>query len=214
MKWINNNSRTIRLLSVCAVLLAFSGCYKWDMMDQAKQKPLSESPMFKDGRSSRLPVEGTVARGQLNDDEQFYTGKLKGSFATTFPFPVTQQILDLGEERFNIYCSVCHDKTGSGKGIVVQRGFNPPTSFHIPRLRDESPGYFFDVMTNGYRTMPAYAFQVSPKERWAIAAYIRALQLSQNVPAKVLTSEEREELDKPQSRGESKDSGEESGHAR
>jgi mono/diheme cytochrome c family protein len=178
-----------RLWIVVSVL--FTGCYSRDMVDQAKQKPLSASPMFRDGRSSRLPVEGTVARGQLFEDTHLYTGKVNGKLVTNYPFPVTDKTLEIGQEKFNVFCAPCHDRTGSGRGMIVQRGYGPPPSYHIDRLRESPEGYFFDVITNGYRTMPAYAAQIKPKERWAIVAYVRALQLSQRTPVKDLSTEER-----------------------
>lgn len=146
---------------------------------QPRYNPMESSTFFDDGRSERPVVPGTVARGQLRTDEAFYTGKLNGVEVNTFPFPITREVLDRGQERYNIYCTPCHDRVGDGKGMIVQRGFPPPPSYHIDRLRQAPVGHFFSVMTNGYGTMYSYASRVSPKDRWAIAAYIRALQLSQ-----------------------------------
>jgi mono/diheme cytochrome c family protein len=150
------------------------------MVDQQKLKPLAEENFFADGRGSRVPPVHTVARGQLRDDQQFYTGKVGDQLAATFPTPVTREMLTRGQERFDIYCAVCHGRTGEGNGMIVQRGFPQPPSFHEQRLRDAPVGHFVDVITNGYGVMYPYASRVSAEDRWAIAAYIRALQLSQH----------------------------------
>ncbi|MFY9530622.1 MAG: cytochrome c [Candidatus Acidiferrales bacterium] len=168
------------LLGLCAgVALLISGC-RLDMHAQPKYKPYAPSTFFDDGRSERPVVPGTVARGQLRTDELLYTGKVNGVLADTFPFPITQKDLERGRERYNIYCSPCHDYTGSGRGMIVQRGLPPPPSYHIDRLRTAPAGYFFDVMTNGLGRMYSYSTRVLPEDRWRIAAYIRALQLSQH----------------------------------
>jgi mono/diheme cytochrome c family protein len=150
------------------------------MVDQQKIKPLAENGFFADERGSRAPPPHTVARGQLREDEQFFTGKIGNELAATLPMPVTHTMLERGRERFDIYCAVCHGPAGDGNGIIVQRGFPQPPSFHEQRLRDAPVGHFFDVMTNGYGVMYSYASRVTPEDRWAIAAYIRALQLSQH----------------------------------
>ena len=155
------------------------GCRK-GMVDQQYLRPLAEDDFFADGRGSRLPPAHTVARNQLHDDEQFYTGKIGNELAATFPVPVTRQLLDRGRERFDIDCAVCHSRIGDGNGMIVQRGFPRPPSLHEQRLRDAPVGHFFDVITNGYGVMYSYASRVSPEDRWAIAAYIRALQLSEH----------------------------------
>jgi hypothetical protein len=156
----------------------FSAC-RLDMHVQPKYKPYEQSSFFSDGRSERPIVPGTVARGHLHTDELLYTGKINGVPTDTFPFPITPQDLERGRARYNIYCTPCHDYTGSGRGMIVQRGFPPPPSYHIERLRRAPVGHFFDVMTSGYGTMYSYADRVSVDDRWRIAAYIRALQLSQ-----------------------------------
>jgi len=150
------------------------------MADQPRYEPLQKSDFFDDQRTARPIVEGTVARGHLNADEQLYTGKADGEPAKTFPFPIDRQVLQRGEERFNIFCAPCHDRVGDGQGMIVRRGFRPPPSFHIDRLREAPPGHFFDVISHGFGSMPDYAAQISVRDRWAIVAYIRALQLSQN----------------------------------
>jgi len=149
------------------------------MHDQPKFVPLRPTDIFGDGRSERPLVEGTVARGQLNDDVAFYTGKgPDGKPVDEFPFPVTHDVLERGRDRFNIYCTPCHDQSGEGNGMIVKRGFRHPPSYHIERLRRVPNGYLFDVMTSGFGAMQDYAAQISASDRWAIVAYIRALQLS------------------------------------
>lgn len=162
---------------VGAVLLA--GC-RQDMHNQPKYRGMRPSTFFADGSSARPLVEGTVARGTLQTDAAFFTGRNGQSLVTELPFPVDAQVLDRGEERFNIYCAPCHDRTGGGRGMVVQRGYRQPPSLHIDRLRAIEVGYFFDVMTNGFGAMPDYRVQISARDRWNVAAYIRALQLSQH----------------------------------
>jgi len=148
---------------------------------QPRQNPLSRSDFYPDQRSARPPVEGTVARGQLHEDTYFYTGKIGNNPGDVMPFPVTKEVMDRGRERYNVYCSPCHSMLGDGNGIVPSRGFSrKPPSYHSDRLMKVPLGYFFDVMTNGYGIMQDYSAQVSPRDRWCIAAYIRALQLSQN----------------------------------
>ncbi len=150
------------------------------MHDQPKYIPLRESTFFSDARSARPVIEGTVARGQLHDDELMYTGKVGGEDATLFPMRVDERVMTRGQERFNIYCSPCHGRTGQGDGMVVRRGYRRPPSFHQDRLRAAPAGHFFDVMTNGFGAMPDYAAQIKVEDRWAIIAYIRALQLSEH----------------------------------
>jgi mono/diheme cytochrome c family protein len=166
-------------LIVVFVAVAGSAC-RQDMHDQPKYVPLRQSTFFNDARSARPLVEGTVARGQLHDDELMYTGKVKGEDATVFPMAVDAAVMARGQQRFNIYCSPCHGRTGLGDGMVVRRGYRRPPSLHQDRLRTAPVGHFFDVMTNGFGAMPDYAAQVKVEDRWAIAAYIRALQLSEH----------------------------------
>ena len=178
MKSPNSVRRGLLAGLACGLVLA-AGC-RQDMHNQPKYKPLRASAFFDDRSSARPLVEGTVARGLLDEDEAFFTGRENGQLVKEMPFPVDQAVLDRGQERFNIYCAPCHDQTGSGRGMVVQRGYRQPPSFHIDRLRQVEIGHFFDVMTNGFGAMPDYRAQVSPRDRWNIAAYIRALQLSQH----------------------------------
>jgi len=174
--------RTLCLLPPVFCLLWVTGC-RQDMHNQPKYKPLRESAFFRDTSSARPLIEGTVARGMLQDDEALYTGKLAGATVKDLPFAVAAQDLDRGQERFNIYCTPCHDATGNGRGMVVQRGYRQPPSFHIDRLRTADAGYMFDVITNGFGAMPDYKAQVDARDRWLIVAYIRALQLSQSATA-------------------------------
>jgi hypothetical protein len=148
------------------------------MSDQPKRGPLQASSFFADGRSSRSPVAGTVAQGGLQLDDHLYRGLVRGEYATIFPQAVSWEILERGRGRFDIFCSPCHDRTGSGRGAIVERGYRAPPSFHIDRLRQAPPGYLFDVISRGLGAMPDYAQQVSAQDRWAILAYLRALQLS------------------------------------
>ena len=178
-----------------ALVSLLAGC-RQDMHNQPKYTPLRSSDFFADGRSARAPVPGTVARGQLREDTVFYTGKVGNQFAVQFPMPVTLALMERGQERYNIYCTPCHARTGNGFGLVVQRGFRRPVSFHDPRLRAAPPGYFFDAMTRGFGAMSDYAAQLSPQDRWAIAAYIRALQFSQHATLEDLPPVQREQLRK------------------
>ena len=171
----------VAILSVCVIGAA--AC-RQDMHNQPKYRGLRPSTFFTDGSSARPLVEGTVARGTLQEDEAFFTGKVDKATVKEFPFPIDESVLNRGEERYNIYCSPCHDKTGGGNGMVIQRGFKrQPPSYHLERLRQADVGYFFDVITNGFGAMPDYRAQIAPRDRWAIVAYIRALQYSQNAPA-------------------------------
>jgi hypothetical protein len=171
--------RLLALASLAAAALLLAGC-RLDMHVQPKYLPYEPTDFFADGRSERQPVPGTVARGQLRLDELMFTGRENGVVADKFPFPITKADLDRGRERYNVYCTPCHDYTGSGRGMIVQRGFPQPPSYHIQRLRDAPAGHFFEVITNGFGAMYSYAARVEPADRWRIAAYIRVLQLSRN----------------------------------
>ena len=164
------------------------------MHDQPRFETLEASTFFEDGQSARPLTAGTVARGHLRRDEHFYAGKSDGVLADTFPFPVNREVLARGRERFDIFCSPCHGRVGTGRGIVVRRGFRSPPSFHIPRLREAPAGHFFDAITNGFGGMASYASRISPEDRWAIVAYVRALQLSQNATLAEVPAEERSKL--------------------
>jgi hypothetical protein len=173
-------SATAALLG-CVVL---AGCgVRLDMHIQPKMKPLRESDFYADKRGSRPLLPNTVARGELREDTYYYTGMVNGREGDVMPFPVTAEVLQRGQERFNIYCTPCHSKTGDGNGMIVQRGYKRPPSYLDPKLLNAPIGHFYDVISHGYGVMPDYSVQVDPHDRWAIAAYIRALQLSQHAPA-------------------------------
>jgi mono/diheme cytochrome c family protein len=170
------------------------------MHDQPKYIPLRESTFFADGRSERMPVANTVARGTLHEDTHFYQGRLNGQLVDTFPLPVDAAMMQRGRERFNVFCAPCHGRTAKGDGMVVRRGFRAPSSFHIARLREAPVGYFFDVITRGFGAMQDYSAQVPPADRWAIVAYIRALQLSQNATVADVPVDKRAVLNAPPAR--------------
>jgi cytochrome c553 len=170
-----------------------SGCRK-GMVNQQHLKPLAEETFFRDGSGARPIPPHTIARGHLNEDQQFFEGKSGGQLATTFPAFVTRKMIEHGRESFDVYCAVCHGKTGEGDGMIVQRGFPAPPSLHEERLRKAPVGHFFDVITNGYGIMYPYASRVKTEERWAIIAYIRALQLSQHATLDDADSVNRQQL--------------------
>jgi len=159
--------------------LTLAGC-RQDMHDQPKFIPQRGTQFFADGRSVRPQVENTVARGQLRENSYFYTGMMNGKEGDAMPFPVSQQVLERGQERFNVYCTPCHSRVGNGEGMIVMRGYRPAGNFHTARMMSAPLGHFFYVMTNGYGAMPEYASQIPTQDRWAIVAYIKALQLSQH----------------------------------
>ena len=192
-KWLGLTALTLALITL-------AGC-RQDMHNQPKYKPLRESDFFADGRSARPLPEGTVARGDLEQDSYYYTGKVNGQPGNELPMPVTKEVLDRGEERYNIYCSPCHSKVGDGNGMIVQRGFKQPPSYHIERLEKAPLGYFFDVMTNGFGVMPPYAAQIPERDRWCIVAYIRALQLSQHATSADVPAGKKVPSEPPEFRG-------------
>jgi cytochrome c553 len=163
-----------------ALILLGQGCRPADMYDQPKGKPLGGSSFFEDGSEARLPVEHTIPRGHLREDEWFFEGLVDGKLVKSFPVEVTEDFIRRGRERYDIYCAVCHGATGEGNGMIVQRGFPAPPSFHVERLREAPAGHFYHVITHGYGVMYSYADRVVPMDRWAIAAYIQALQLSRS----------------------------------
>jgi mono/diheme cytochrome c family protein len=190
-KWLSAR-RCVLLLSAICYLLSLSAC-RQKMANQPRYDPLEPSDFFADGMSARPRIAGTVARGDLAIDPVVASGKMNGQDIDGFPMAVTPQMLNRGEERFNIFCSECHGRTGDGNGMIPSRGYRHPPSFHTELLRNAKTGHFFDVMTNGFGAMPSYANQVPVADRWAIVAYIRALQISQNatindVPADKQTS--------------------------
>ena len=188
-----------RALAVAGLLLAGSllaGC-RQDMHDTPRYEALEESDFFADKRAMRPIPEGAVARGNLREDDVYYSGKVNGEVVHEFPASITVDaaLLDRGQQRYNIYCAPCHSPLGDGNGTIVQRGYKRPASYHDPRLRNMGIGYFYDVITNGFGQMPDYSAQVAPADRWAIAAYIRALQLSQNATMADVPAAHRGELE-------------------
>lgn len=204
---MSKSKRTTQLLILLLLLLTAAGCRR-DMQDQPKIKPLRGTTFFRDGLGSRQPIQGTIPRGYLRSDTELFTGKrtgAQGATATpapqqttgaagsqtntypddidTFPLPVTSEVVQRGRERYDIFCSVCHGMTGNGDGMIVRRGFRRAASFNDDRLRQAPVGHFFDAITNGWGAMPSYAAQIPVQDRWAIVAYIRALQVSQQNPA-------------------------------
>jgi mono/diheme cytochrome c family protein len=178
----DNRTRILRGLLVFAALGA-AGC-RTDMYDQPRYTPLRPSAFFADGRSARPLPEGTVARGRLGEDVAFETGRgPNGQFVAEFPMPVTREMLERGRERYDIFCAVCHDRLGNGLGMIVRRGYRRPPSFHIDRLREAEPGHMYDVIANGFGAMPDYRSEIPAADRWAIVAYLRVLQRSQQAGA-------------------------------
>ncbi|MBT7863434.1 MAG: cytochrome c, partial [Gemmatimonadetes bacterium] len=173
---------------------ALAGCdLRQRMYDQEKYEAHEATSFFKDGLTSRPPIEGTIARGGLRLDAHLFEGKVNGELATTLPAAIQfdRELLERGQQRYDIYCSPCHDRSGSGNGIVVQRGLKQPPSFHQDRLRDAAIGYYYDVITNGFGSMFSYASRIQVNDRWAVAAYIRALQLSQEAAYDELPAEDQ-----------------------
>jgi mono/diheme cytochrome c family protein len=165
-----------------------------DMHDQPKYEPLEASNFFDNGAASRPLVEGTVARGQLREDAAFYSGQAGGVAVAKNPLPIDAGLLDRGQERYDIFCSPCHDRAGNGNGIVIQRGYRQPPALHIDRLRDAPDGQLYHVITNGFGAMPDYRAQIPVRDRWAIVAYVRALQLSQRAPLSDVPEAERSKI--------------------
>ena len=182
------------MVACAALALLVAGC-RQKMTDQPRYEAYEGSSFFADGRSMRPPVEGAIARGALDLTGVHGTGKQDGKFVAEIPIEVERATVLRGRERFNIYCAPCHDQTGSGRGMIVLRGYPPPPSFHTQALRQAPAGQLFDVITNGYRQMPDYAAQVPVDDRWAIVAYIRALQLSQHATLDDVPADQRAKLE-------------------
>ena len=182
------------LSSMCVAALLLAGC-RQDMHDQPRYKPFAASDLFGDGRSARPQVEDTVARGYMRTDQARFTGKIDGKDVDVFPFAITREDLQRGQERFNIYCSPCHSRVGDGNGMVVRRGYRQAANYHSDKLMKAPVGHFFDVMTNGFGAMPSYASRVAPDDRWRIAAYIRVLQLSENATLNDVPADKRAEVE-------------------
>ena len=181
------------LTTIVAIFVMMAAC-RQEMADQPRYDPLEASKFFPDGQSARPLVEGTVARGQLKEDEQFFNGGTDTVVATEFPLPVTIEVLQRGQERYEIYCTPCHDRTGSGNGMIVRRGYSRPPSLHNAILNKRPVGHLFRVISLGMGAMPAYGVQITAQDRWAIIAYIKALQLSQNAKLDDVPSTQRDQL--------------------
>ena len=181
---------TLALLASTAIL---AGC-RQDMHDAPRYEAFEATSGSPDNRSERTPPAGTVARGWLRDDEALYTGKINGQTVDQFPFAIGREDLTRGQQRFNIYCTPCHGRLGDGQGMVVQRGLRQAASYHQDRLRQEKPGYFYDVITNGFGAMPDYAAQIETDDRWRIVAYIRVLQRSQHATLEDVPPDKRAQL--------------------
>ncbi len=180
--------------AVAGLLVAgLAGC-RQDMHNQPKFEPFEQNVLFEDQRASRPLVAGVVPRGHLDEDQALYQGVGANGPVAINPLGTSLEVIERGQGRYNIYCTPCHDRTGSGEGMIVQRGYKQPPSFHDPRLRAVPDGYLFQVIANGFASMPAYRAQVPPKDRWAIVAYIRALQLSQYAAVADLSAADRAAL--------------------
>jgi mono/diheme cytochrome c family protein len=212
----------VRLVFGVLLLVIHAGCDRLDMYDQPRYEPLEESDFFNDGLSARPLVPGTIPRGGLRDDDAYFTGKEAGRLVSEFPAAVyratydrdpqqfgkafdevepaelRRALMQRGRERFDIHCSVCHGRTGEGDGMIVRRGFRRPPSYHTDRLRQAPAGHFYDVMTNGFGAMASYASRIDVADRWAIVAYIRVLQLTQNADLEDVPAAQRKNLDLPQ----------------
>lgn len=187
-----------KVLFAAAAAIMLAGCSRLDMQDQPKYKPQRPSDFFADGRSGRPELDGTIARGELHEDTAYYNGKdAAGKDIDAFPVAVDKAFIERGKQRYDIYCTPCHGRLGNGMGMIVQRGFKQPPSYHIDRLRNAPVGHLYDVIANGYGAMLNYAQQIQVRDRWAIVAYIRALQYSQNANVNDLPQEARAKLPQP-----------------
>jgi mono/diheme cytochrome c family protein len=190
--------KALPVFAFTGLALLTAGCSRLDMQDQPKFKAQGTNDFFIDARDGRPELEGTIARGQLNEDAAFYEGKdATGKDVDAFPIAVDKTVIERGHQRYDIYCSPCHGRLGNGMGMIVQRGFKQPPSYHIERLRNAPVGHFYDVITNGYGAMLNYSQQIQVRDRWAIIAYIRVLQYSQNANANDLSTEARAQLPPP-----------------
>jgi len=176
------------------LLLLLGTCGCTDMYDGQKIKPLEESPFFDNRLSARPLVEGTVPRGELRLDDHLHAGKVDGRLVATFPFSISKEVMVRGRERYQTFCSPCHGRLGDGTGMIVQRGFPKPNSFHSDSLRLKPVGYFYDVILSGFGRMYSYAPSIRVEDRWAMVAYVRALQYSRMTPVADLTELERSRL--------------------
>jgi mono/diheme cytochrome c family protein len=186
-----------RIVALAALALLLAGACRQKMANQARYDPLEASDFFADGMASRPRLANTVARGELSNDPYYDTGLVNGQPGDGFPFPVTEAVMDRGQERFDIYCSECHGRLGDGNGMIPSRGYRRPPSFHTLTLRTAKTGHFFDVMTNGFGAMPPYRTMIPAQDRWAIVAYIRALQFAQNATMNDVPLSDRARVDAP-----------------
>jgi len=193
----HRGSRALLALATVMLTLAGVGCYQQQMGNQERYDPLEQSELYPNQMASRPLVEGTVPRGHLREDTHMYQGRVNGELAATLPVAVDMELLQRGEERYNIFCAPCHDRSGSGNGMVVQRGYQRAASMHVDRLRESPDGYFFDVITNGFGAMPNYASQIPVRDRWAIVSWVRVLQFSQHADTALLSPEDLERLGPP-----------------
>jgi mono/diheme cytochrome c family protein len=193
---VSSGISCVRAALLLTATVALAAC-RQDMHDAPRYEALEASPFFASGGSARNLVANTVARGFLREDELLNTGKVNGQLVNLFPMPVTAEVMARGQERFNVFCAPCHGRTGEGNGMIVQRGFRRPPSYHEQRLKDAPAGYFYDVMTNGFGAMQDYSAQVPVADRWAIAAYIRALQLSHSATVADVPADRSADLDRP-----------------
>lgn len=221
---MSRNNRTALLILLSMAILGGAAC-RYDMQDQPRYKAYKKSDFFADKRASRDFPEGTVARGQLRENKAFYTGQvdnpdpnavgqtttdasgntLMTSFPNAideFPIPVSKALVDRGQDRYNIYCIVCHGPVGAGDGMIVRRGFSKPPTYHDDRLRNAPVGHFYDVISNGWGKMNGYSYTIQPADRWAIVAYIRALQVSQNPDAAVTRATGQSNVTTPPNQGD------------
>ncbi|MEJ5251728.1 MAG: cytochrome c [Chthonomonadetes bacterium] len=198
--------RLLALIIATAAVMSLAGCHT-DMWHQPKLKAQSANNFFADGKTDRPLVTNSVPVGYLRDNEAFYTGKVANKPVAQLPVPLTRELLQRGQERYNVFCSPCHGKVGDGQGMIAQRGLalrRPPATFHTDRLRGMPVGYFYDVITNGFGVMYSYASRIPPEDRWAIAAYVRVLQLSQYAKTNELTPEDLRKLQESTTNTESK----------
>jgi mono/diheme cytochrome c family protein len=192
--WQAGAPRAVGVAACLLATLALAGC-RQDMHQAPRYDPLERSEFFADQRSARPMIPGTVARGFLREDARYYTGRDGNVFVQRMPLEATLELVQRGQERYNVFCAPCHARTGEGDGPIVQRGMKQPPSFHSERLRQQPDGYFYDVITNGFGAMQDYASQIAPADRWAVVAYLRALQLSRSTTVDDVPEAERERLE-------------------
>jgi mono/diheme cytochrome c family protein len=194
---LKTNLHPLLLVAAGSGLALLTGC-RQDMHDQPSYKAYAQSSFWPDQRSARPAIDGAVARGKLKTDTRLWKGRAAdGTFITGIPMPVTKALLERGQQRYNIYCTPCHGRTGEGEGMIVQRGFKHPPTYHSDRLRQQPPGYIFDVISNGFGSMVSYASRIPMEDRWAITAYVKVLQFSQNATTEDVPKGDRARLEAP-----------------